>query len=235
VYSKIFENYTLKQWGMRPEELSPSVTGRVPVRISRDDRYFQDTYQAMPKHGFTPMFERILAHPNITVELGCDFEDLSGVEYDRMVYTGPIDGFFNYVHGELPYRSLRFECEFAEREWLQPVGTINYPNDHAYTRITEFKHITGQQTNGTSTVREYPQAYIPGENDPYYPVPLPSRELYARYEAEAKKLGGKVLFAGRLGDYKYYNMDQAVGRALAIIQDIASGDASTLEIKGKSR
>lgn len=224
VYSNVFENYTLKQWGLRPEELAPTVTGRVPVRIGRDDRYFQDTYQAMPKNGFTPMFRRILAHSNITLELGCDFGDLgTDIEYDRMVYTGPIDAFFDYIHGELPYRSLRFEFEHMECEWLQPVATINYPNSEAYTRITEFKRLTGQRANSTSIVREYPQAYIPGENDPYYPVPLSNRDLYARYESEAQKLGGRVLFAGRLGDYKYYNMDQAVGRALQLFREIAQG------------
>ena len=223
VYKNVFENYTIKQWGLRPEQLGAGVTGRVPVRLSRDDRYFQDTYQAMPKDGFAPMFQRMVAHPNITVELSCDYANLgSAITFDRMVYSGTIDSFFRYIHGELPYRSLRFEWGFAECEQLQPVAVVNYPNDHADTRITEFKHVTGQQAEGTSTVREYPQAHQIGKNEPYYAVPIPANaDLYARYAAEAAKLKGSVAFAGRLADYRYYNMDQAVARALALFANVS--------------
>jgi UDP-galactopyranose mutase len=223
VYHKVFENYTLKQWGLTPEQLGPSVTGRVPVRVSHDDRYFQDTYQAMPKDGFTSLFRRMLSHSNIEVALNTDYAALPhGIRFDRMAYTGPIDAFFNYVHGELPYRSLRFEFEFSKVERMQPVAVVNYPNDHAYTRITEFKHITGQVSEGTTFVREYPQPHISGKNEPYYPLPLSvSADLYKRYVAEAAKLEGAVLFAGRLADYKYYNMDQATARALALFVKIA--------------
>jgi UDP-galactopyranose mutase len=222
VYREVFENYTLKQWGLGLEELGPSVAVRVPVRISRDNRYFQDTYQAMPADGFTAMFERILHHPNIEVALNTDYAALPpGVAYERMAYTGPVDAFFDYVYGELPYRSLRFDFDYSSTERIQPVAVVNYPNGQPYTRITEFKHLTGQVAAGTSFVREYPEMYAHGANEPYYPVPIrASTELHARYAAEAAKLKTKVLFAGRLGDYKYYNMDQAVARALALAAEI---------------
>jgi UDP-galactopyranose mutase len=220
IYKNIFENYTLKQWGMRPEELGPTVTGRVPVRISRDGRYFQDRYQAMPAEGFTPMFRRMLSNPVIHLELNTDLADLGkGIEFGRMLYTGPIDAHFGYMHGQLPYRSLRFEFDFFDCEQMQPVTTVNYPNEHDYTRITEFKHMTGQRIFGTSTVREYPQAHVPGKNEPYYPVPLPaSAELFARYAGETAHMKDSVLFCGRLADYKYYNMDQVVARALMLFE-----------------
>lgn len=213
LYEKFFLNYTRKQWGLDPSELKAGVAARIPVRTSTDDRYFTDTFQAMPLHGYTKMFEAMLDHPNITVELGVDFANVRDrAGYGHVVYTGPIDAYFDYCYGPLPYRSLRFEHEHLPAiEQYQEVGTVNYPNDHAYTRITEFKHLTGQQHAGTSIVREYPQA----EGDPYYPVPRAENEaLFKRYEELAKR-EANVTFVGRLAQYRYYNMDQVVGAALA--------------------
>lgn len=213
LYEKFFLNYTRKQWGLEPSQLKAGVAARIPVRTNIDDRYFTDTFQAMPVNGYTKMFEAMLDHPNISVELGVDFADVRGRgKYGHVVYTGPIDAYFEYRFGRLPYRSLRFEHEhLPETEFFQETGTVNYPNDHAYTRITEFKHLTGQSHTGTSIVREYPQA----EGDPYYPVPREENEaLYKRYEDLAKNESG-VTFVGRLAQYRYYNMDQVVGAALA--------------------
>lgn len=212
LYEKFFLNYTRKQWGLEPSELKAGVAARIPVRTNTDDRYFTDRFQAMPLHGYTKMFERILDHPNITVELGVDFADIRGSEqWKHIVYTGPVDAYFDRCFGRLPYRSLSFEHEhLADTDWFQPVGTVNYPNDHAYTRVTEFKHLTGQQHTGTSIVREYPQA----DGDPYYPVPSEANEaLYKRYAALADAEEG-VTFVGRLAQYRYYNMDQVVAAAL---------------------
>lgn len=213
LYEKFFLNYTRKQWGLDPSELKAGVAARIPVRTNTDDRYFTDTFQAMPLHGYTKMFEAMLDHPGISVELGVDFADVrQRGGYNHVVYTGPIDAYFDFRYGHLPYRSLRFEHEhLADTSQYQETGTINYPNDHAYTRITEFKHLTGQQHSGTSIVREYPQA----DGDPYYPVPRAENEaLFKRYEALAKQ-EANVTFVGRLAQYRYYNMDQVVGSALA--------------------
>jgi UDP-galactopyranose mutase len=213
LYEKFFLNYTRKQWGLDPSELKAGVAARIPVRTNTDDRYFTDEFQAMPLHGYTRMFEAILDHPNIQVELGVDFAEAKRrCDFGHVVYTGPIDAYFSHCFGRLPYRSLRFEHEhLPEVVTYQSVGTVNYPNEHAYTRITEFKHLTGQQHAGTSIVREYPQA----EGDPYYPVPRTENELhFKRYEALAEKERG-VTFVGRLAQYRYYNMDQVVGAALA--------------------
>jgi len=212
LYEKFFLNYTRKQWGLDPSALKAGVAARIPVRTNTDDRYFTDTYQAMPLHGYTKMFEAMLDHPNISVELGVDFADVrSRVKASHIVYTGPIDAYFDHRFGPLPYRSLRFEHEhIAGVDQFQETGTINYPNDYHYTRITEFKHLTGQQHAGTSIVREYPQAY----GDPYYPIPRNENEaLFKRYEELAKR-ETDVTFVGRLAQYRYYNMDQVVGAAL---------------------
>lgn len=223
IYKKVFYGYTLKQWELKPEELDPSVTARVPVSVSRDDRYFQDHYQAMPKHGYTEMFRRMLRHPSIKVLLNTDYKEIvNDVLFNKMVYTGPIDAFFDYVHGELPYRSLRFEFLYFTSEFYQEVAQVNYPNDYAFTRITEVKHITGQRGLGTTVAVEYPEPYVRGSNEPYYPIPREhNRERYEQYLQEAAKLNRTVLFAGRLGDYRYYNMDQAVARALALFAQLA--------------
>lgn len=217
---KFFRGYTKKQWGLDLSELSAGVAARIPTRTNDDDRYFSDTFQFMPAEGYTRMFERMLDHSNITIRLECDFFDVrKKEEYGHVIYTGPIDAYFNYAYGKLPYRSLRFEHEhLAGAQQYQPVGTVNYPNDHAYTRITEFRHLTGQVHSGTSIVREYPQA----EGDPYYPIPRPENEaLFKQYEALAKRASG-VTFVGRLAQYRYYNMDQVVGAALATVKSLAS-------------
>ncbi len=216
LYEKFFRGYTRKQWALDPSELDASVTARVPTRTNRDDRYFTDTFQAMPRHGYTRMFESMLKHPNIKVMLNTDFRDIANaVTWRQMIYTGPIDAFFEYRHGHLPYRSLHFDHVTVQpgagSELVQPVGTINHPNDHGYTRVTEFKHLTGQRHAATSLVYEYPQA----NGDPYYPVPRAENlNLYRRYENDAAQLSD-VIFIGRLASYRYYNMDQVVGQALA--------------------
>jgi UDP-galactopyranose mutase len=224
VYEKIFYQYTLKQWELKPEDLDASVTGRVPVHVSWDDRYFQDSYQAMPKLGYTCLFRQMLRHPNIEVLLNTHYKEIMGrVNFKYMVSTGPIDEFFDYVHGELPYRSLRFEFTALDHEWYQEVGTVNYPNDHAFTRITEQKHLSGQTLPKTLLVKEYPQKYVSGQNERYYPIPREeNRDRYKTYLKETAKLNGSVRFAGRLGDYKYYNMDQAVARALKLFEEVAT-------------
>jgi UDP-galactopyranose mutase len=213
LYEKMFRNYTRKQWGLDPSALDAQVTARIPVRTNNDDRYFTDAYQAMPLHGYTRMFENMLDHPKITLALGTDYRDvIRDVSFNEIVYTGPVDEYFEYRFGKLPYRSLEFKHETLNKEYLQPVAVINYPNDHAYTRITEFKHLTGQKHSKTSVVYEYPKA----EGDPYYPVPRPENELlYKKYAALAAGVKG-VHFVGRLATYRYYNMDQVVGQALTL-------------------
>ncbi len=225
IYKNVFEGYTLKQWECRPEELDASVTGRVPVFISRDDRYFQDTYQAMPRLGYTALFQKQIEHPNIQVLLQADYRNIiNDVKFSRMIFTGPINTFFSNIHGPLPYRSLRFEFRTLDTERHQQVGTVNYPNEYDFTRITEQKYLTGQTLPKTTLVTEYPQAHVEEVTEPYYPIPRPdNRLLFERYEAEAGKLNGSVVFAGRLADYKYYNMDQAVARALKVFQDDVAG------------
>ena len=211
LYEKFFRNYTRKQWDLDPSELDASVTSRVPVRTNRDDRYFTDTFQAMPLHGYTRMFERMLDSPNIKIALNCDYAELADeVNYREMIYTGPVDAFFDYRYGKLPYRSLEFKHETHHVEQFQPAPVVNFPNEHAYTRVTEFKYLTGQEHPKTSVVYEYPQA----EGDPYYPVPrAENAELYTKYKALANATPG-VRFVGRLATYKYYNMDQIVAQAL---------------------
>jgi UDP-galactopyranose mutase len=220
IYDNVFVRYTSKQWDLKPEELDKAVTGRVPVYISRDNRYFQDPYQAMPKYGYTEMFRKMLAHPNIKVLLNADYREvINDIKFNRMVYTGPVDTFFDYMYGELPYRSLRFSFETLDQEHYQEVGTVNYPNEYDITRITEQKYLSGQTSPKTTLVKEYPQAYVPGLNDPYYPVPREeNRTLYELYLKEASKLNGSVIFAGRLAEYKYYDMDQAALRALSLFE-----------------
>lgn len=225
IYRNVFEGYTFKQWGLKPDELDKSVTGRVPVFVSRDDRYFQDSYQGMPRLGYTEMFHRLLAHPNIQILLKTDYSRaLDGIRFDRLVFTGPIDEYFNSLHGALPYRSLRFEFRHEPRAEFQEVAVVNYPNEHLFTRIVEFKHFSGQTLPGSTIASEYPEPYLRGVNEPYYPIPREeNRARYALYSQEANRLDGNVLFAGRLADYKYYNMDQAVGRALKLFDEIAMG------------
>jgi UDP-galactopyranose mutase len=212
ICDKFFRGYTKKQWGLDLSELCPSVAARIPTRTNDDDRYFTDIYQAVPQEGYTVMFRRILDHPRIEIALGTDYSAIKKkIKVRHLVFTGAIDAFYDFRFGELPYRSLRFEHQhLPTTAWRQPVGTINFPNDHAYTRITEFKHITGQKNNGTSIVLEYPQA----EGDPYYPIPRIENEiLYQQYRTLAQK-ETNVTFVGRLAEYRYYNMDQVVASAL---------------------
>lgn len=227
LYEKFFRNYTRKQWGLDPSELDASVIARVPVRTNTDDRYFTDTFQAMPAEGYTRMFERMLDHPNITVRLSTDYLDVRSVEqYREVIFTGPIDEFFGYEHGPLEYRSLDFRFQTFDADRVQPVAVINHPNDHAYTRVTEFKHLTGQPHAKTTVVYEYPKA----EGDPYYPVPRPvNKDRYLRYRAMAEQAPG-VYFSGRLGTYRYYNMDQVVAQSLALCDRITGArPASSLQ------
>ncbi len=211
LYEKFFEGYSRKQWGMDPTELDPSVCGRVSVRPSLDDRYFQDKYQGLPLFGYTAMIKKIIDHPNIHILLKADYKDIvEHIEFDRLIYTGPIDYYFDFKHGRLPYRSLEFEFKTLDEEFHQPVAQVNYPNDYEFTRITEFKRLTGQEHSKTTIAYEYPT----GEGDPYYPIIAPENlEIYAKYKEEAERLDS-VIFVGRLAEYKYYNMDVVVDSAL---------------------
>lgn len=234
VYQHVFVYYTMKQWGQKPENIDPDTTARVPVFLSRDDRYFQDACQGMPLEGYTAMFRRILDHPNITVELGVDALqrlDVSGDELKvdgvafgkAVIYTGQADELFGFRYGPLPYRTLDFRFEMLERDDFQGYGTVNYTMDQEYTRITEFKHLTGQRVSGKTTiVKEYSKAYcgILGET-PYYAIINPTNnELYERYRALADRFGNLHLL-GRLAEYKYYNMDAIAVRALDLVQALA--------------
>jgi UDP-galactopyranose mutase len=224
VYEKLYRGYSQKQWGMDPAGLSPAVTGRVPIRMGRDDRYFQDSFQGQPREGFTRLFERLLAHESIDLLLGTALADLgSDISYDRMLYTGPLDAFFGHEHGELPYRSLRFAFERREGPRHLPVTTVNYPGAEPFTRATDFGHLSPGERSATTLVFEYPQDHRPGENEPYYPVPCAEAErLRETYAALAAALAPRVVFAGRLADYRYINMDQAVARALSIARRAAA-------------
>ena len=217
LYEKFFRNYTRKQWNLDPSELDASVIARIPTRTNRDDRYFTDKFQAMPLHGYTKMFENMLNHANIKILLNADFREVRDcIPHREIIFTGPVDEFFDYRYGKLPYRSLEFKFETREKEFEQPVAVINYPNDHDYTRVTEFKHLTGQEHKKTTLVYEFPRA----EGDPYYPIPRPQNaELYKKYKELADNTPG-VHFVGRLATYKYYNMDQVTGQALATVDNI---------------
>jgi UDP-galactopyranose mutase len=217
LYEKFFRNYTRKQWNLDPSELDASVTSRVPIRYNRDDRYFTDTYQVMPLYGYTHLFEQMLDHPNIKIMLNTDYQEIvDWVSYRQLIFTGPVDEYFNFIYGKLPYRSIDFKFETLNEEQHQPVAVVNYPNEYPYTRVTEFKHLTGQKHSKTTLVYEYPIA----DGDPYYPIPRPENaQLYARYQSLAARNNG-VYFAGRLATYKYYNMDQVVAQALTLYSKI---------------
>jgi len=218
LYELFFQGYTRKQWGLDPSELDKSVTARIPTRTNTDDRYFTDSFQAMPRDGYTAMFRRMLDHPRIEVRTGVDFREVRDeIEANHIIYTGPIDEYFEFRFGKLPYRSLKFDHKTLDEECHQPVGTVNYPApDVPYTRISEYKHLTGQQHPRTTITYEYPSA----EGDPYYPIPrAENQELFKRYEALADETEG-VTFVGRLATYRYYNMDQIVGQALATFRKI---------------
>jgi len=229
LYEKFFRNYTRKQWGLDPSQLDASVTSRIPVRTNRDGRYFTDMYQAMPLQGYTRMFQRMLDHPNINVMLSTDYREVQGlIPYDTLIYSGPIDEFFDHRFGVLPYRSLDFKFETVNVPVHQPAPVINYPNEYAYTRVTEFKYLTGQEHPKSTIVYEFPK----DGGDPYYPVPRPENtELYRRYEKLAQATAN-VHFVGRLATYKYYNMDQVVAQALTLCAKIAGVRRAELLARG---
>ncbi len=229
VYEKIFVHYTAKQWGMRPEEMDGAVTARVPIFVGRDDRYFNDKYQMLPKEGYTNLFENILNHPNIKLMLNTDFKEVMKIKgesfylFDQkfdgtVIYTGQIDALFDYSFGELPYRSVKMKFETVEKEYYQDAATVNYPNEYDFTRITEFKHIHSVKSDKTTILKEYPQAYIPNKNTPYYPIFTDENQAkYTRYLEHAKQFKNLVLI-GRLAEYKYYDMDDIVERALEVFE-----------------
>lgn len=229
LYEKFFKGYTRKQWGVDPSQLDASVAARIPTRNNRDDRYFTDTYQAMPLFGYTKMVETMLDHPNIKVMLNADYKEIeNSIPFRTMIYSGPVDYYFDYCYGKLPYRSIEFKMETLETEKFQSTGTINYPNEHLYTRITEFKYLTGQKHPKTAIVYEYPTA----EGDPYYPIPCPENNvLYKKYQALAAEMPD-VFFTGRLGTYKYYNMDQVVAQSLALCKKILASPSRNHHANG---
>ena len=212
---------------MKPEDLDPAVTGRVPIYISRDNRYFQDIYQGIPFEGYTKAVEKMLSHPKIQVQLNTRFEDVKGkIPYDRLFYTGPIDEFFDYELGELPYRSLKFDFVEFEKPYFQTNSVINYPNNYDFTRIGEYKYFLDNKSDRTVVSFEYPQNFEQGKNERYYPVVKNENlALYNRYLEMAKKCLN-VYFLGRLGDYKYYDMDKAIQRALELFEKIKSNETT---------
>ena len=233
LYNKFFRGYTRKQWGLDPSELDASVTSRIPTRTNRDDRYFNDKFQAMPKHGYTKMFEKMLDHPNIKIMLNTDYKEIINIiPYRKLIYTGPVDEFFDYRFGKLPYRSLEFKFETRDEEHHQPVSVVNYPMDHEYTRVTEFKKFTGQvHPTKTTLVYEYPRS----EGDPYYPIPKPEcTALYNKYKELAESTPD-TYFVGRLATYKYYNMDQVVGQALAVFDKIKEDEQAESALDRSAR
>ena len=229
LYEKFFRGYTRKQWDLDPSELDAAVTARIPTRTNRDNRYFTDTYQAMPLYVYTKLFENMLSHPNIKIMLNTDYKEIENmIPYKEMIYTGPIDYYFDYCYGKLPYRSLEFKFETKETEVFQETGTINFPNEHLYTRVTEFKYLTGQKHAKTTIVYEYPKAH----GDPYYPVPrAENAELYKKYQLLTNELSD-VHFTGRLACYKYYNMDQVVAQSLTLFKKLANVNENERYVNG---
>ncbi len=229
VYDKIFANYTAKQWGMKPEEIDNSVTARVPIFVGRDDRYFNDIYQMVPSRGYTSMISKMLDYPNIKIMLNTDFNEVCNLTDEgfrflgndfkgKIIYSGQIDQLFNNIFGELPYRSVRMRFESIETNFYQETGTVNYPNNYDFTRITEFKHIHPTDSKKTTILKEYPQTYKAGKNTPYYPMfTKKNRTRYNKYLNHAKKWNNIILL-GRLAEYQYYDMDDVVERALKIFE-----------------
>jgi len=232
LYEKFFRGYTRKQWGLDPSELDAQVTARIPVRYNRDDRYFADKYQAMPARGFTHMFGNMLDHPKIKILLNADFRDVRReVRYRKLIFSGPVDEYFDHRFGRLPYRCLAFKHETHHRPVFQSAPVINYPNEYAYTRVTEFKYLTGQESPLTSVVYEFPGA----EGDPYYPIPRAENALLYRKYQELADATPDVHFVGRLATYRYYNMDQVVGQALTLYRQLSepSGGAGSIASREK--
>ncbi|MBF0472785.1 MAG: UDP-galactopyranose mutase [Nitrospirae bacterium] len=218
LYELIFKNYTFKHWGVYPEDLMPEVTRRIPVRFNDNEVYFSDIHQGLPVEGYTKLFKRMLENKNITILVNTDFKDAERIfKFKHLIFTGAIDYFFDYIHGRLPYRSLRFEFERHNRQYFQEAAVVNYPNDHVFTRIIEAKHMTQQVCPVTTIAREYPT----NEGEPFYPMPMTyAHDIYRKYELEAMKLNG-VYFVGRLAEYRYYDMDMVIKRALDVFKVIA--------------
>ena len=220
VYEKIFLYYTTKQWGVKPEEVDGAVTARVPVYLSKDNRYFQDKYQGIPLDGYTKVIERMLEHKNIKVKLKTSYRDLKDKSFKRIFYTGSIDEFFEYKYGQLPYRSVKFKLETHNKEFYQSNAVVNYPCNYEFTRIHEYKYYLDDKSDKTVIAKEYSENFELGKNERYYPIPHKSNtELYERYRHDARELEN-VYFLGRLGDYKYYDMDKAVLRAINLYKEI---------------
>lgn len=227
VYEKVFLHYTAKQWGVNPESVDGAVTARVPVYLSKDNRYFQDKYQGIPLEGYTKLVERMLTHPNIKLKLNTDYATVKNPEeeFDRVFYTGAIDEYFNYEFGELPYRSVNFKIEEYDREFYQSNSVVNYPCNYDFTRIHEYKHYLNDKSPRTVIAKEYSEFFERGKNERYYPIPKDENTaLYNRYAEKAKELSN-VFFLGRLGDYKYYDMDKAILRAIEVFE-IIKGESS---------
>lgn len=227
LYQKFFEGYTRKQWGVDASELDKAVTSRVPTRTDADDRYFQDKFQCMPLHGYTRLFEKMIDHPNISFMPSTDYADVKDdVDFGHLIYCGPVDEYFGFCYGKLPYRSLRFEHSTLDQAQYQQVAVVNYPAPEVpFTRITEYKHLTGQTHPKTSITKEFPTA----DGDPYYPIPAAENAaLYKRYEALAERTPG-VTFTGRLGTYRYYNMDQVVAQSLTLFAKIAQAQSEVTQ------
>lgn len=219
IYDKVFLGYTTKQWGLQPEELDESVTSRVPVFISTDDRYFQDEHQGIPLNGYTNMIKNILDNELIEVRLNTEFKDLSAdIKYDKLIFTGALDEYYDYRFGELDYRSLRFELVNYRKEFFQEIGQLNFPNDYEYTRITEFKYMTRQKTDSTTVAYEYPEIFENSKNERYYPIPHEESQVVYRQYAELAAQEKNIYFIGRLPEYKYYNMDAIVIAALNLFE-----------------
>lgn len=219
IYKKVFLHYTTKQWGVSPSEIDASVTARVPVFIGRDDRYFQDKYQGIPVDGYTSMIQKMITHPNIEVMLNTDYKNLNK-EYKRLFYTGSIDEFFGYEYGKLPYRSLHFEQEELNCEYFQKTAVVNYTTSEDYTRIHEYKHYLNDKSDKTVIVKEYSEPFDEGKNERYYPIVNEKNLLlYNKYLDKAKSIKN-LWFLGRLGDYKYYDIDKAIIRAINLIEEI---------------
>ena len=219
VYEKVFLHYTTKQWGVSPKDVDGAVTARVPVYLSKDDRYFQDKYQGIPLEGYTKLVENMLNHPNIEVRLNTDFKDITG-EYDRIFYTGAIDEYFNYEFGQLTYRSVNFKFEEYDREYYQNNSVVNYPCNYDFTRIREYKHYLNDYSERTVIAKEYSEFFELGKNERYYPIPNEDNaKLYEKYAQKAKTLKN-TYFLGRLGDYKYYDIDKAVLRAIELFEEV---------------
>ncbi len=218
VYEKVFLHYTTKQWGVSPKDVDGTVTARVPIYLSKDNRYFQDKYQGIPLDGYTKVVERMLNHKNIKISLNTDFKDVDTVGFNRVFYTGSIDEYFDYEFGQLPYRSVNFKFETYDKEYYQSTACVNYPFNYDFTRIHEYKYYLDDKSDKTVIAKEYSESFELGKNERYYPIPKrENAELYNKYLSKAKTLKN-VYFLGRLGDYKYYDMDKAILRAIELFK-----------------